>query len=136
MNYATPADILNACADYFGIPISTILGDCRAPDVVLVRRAVASLARQMTTASFPEIARVASRSCSHASVIQRIVAWRNAAPSIRDDTERFVRGWLTARGLKAFDRPQVGGWQAVDFIRRMDKLSGPHHWDRQEQHAA
>lgn len=131
MNYATPADILNACADYFGIPISTILGDSRAPDVVLVRRAIASLARQMTTASFPEIARVASRSCSHASVIQRIVAWRNAAPSIRDDTERFVRGWLTARGIQPFDRPQVGGWQGLDFIRRMDALG-----ENRKQHAA
>lgn len=124
MNYATPADILNACAEYFGIPISTILGDCRAPDVVLARRAVAALSRQMTSASFPEIGRSVSRTGSHASVMQRCVAWRNTMPSMRDDVERFVRGWLTARGLKAFDRPQVGGWQGMDFIRRMDALSG------------
>lgn len=136
MNYATPADILNACAEYFGIPISTILGDCRAPDVVLVRRAIGGLARKMTAASYPEIARAVSRTGSHATVITRCKRWRKVPKQERDDAERFVRGWLTARGLKAFDRPQVGGWQGLDFIRRMDKLAGPHPWDNQEQHAA
>lgn len=124
MRYAAPRDILDAIAEYYNIPVSVLLGDTRAPDVIFARRAIASLARQMTTASFPEIARVASRSCSHASVMQRIVAWRNAAPSIRDDTERFVRGWLTARGIQPFDRPQVGGWQGLDFIRHMDAKQG------------
>lgn len=131
MNYATPADILNACAEYFGIPISTILGDTRAPDVIFARRAIAAIARQMTAASLPEIGRVASRTGSHSTVMQRCEAWRETPKPLRDSTERFVRAWLEARGVRPFDAPRVGGWQAVDFIRHMDaqaKQRGKCRW--------
>lgn len=136
MRYASPTDILRAVSAMYDIGVSDILNEDRNPSVVRARRAIGGLARKMTAASYPEIARAVSRTGSHATVITRCKRWRKVPKQERDDAERFVRGWLTARGLKAFDRPQVGGWQGLDFIRRMDKLAGPHPWDNQEQHAA
>jgi len=66
-----PEHIARVVADELAVDLAEVLGSSRHRRVVLARSAAAALARELTTCSFPEIARALGRP-SHSSVVSAV----------------------------------------------------------------
>lgn len=97
-------EILRAVCEELGVEASEVLGSSRHKRVVLARSLAAYLARQLTTLSFPEIARELARP-NHSTVI---TACRRVATQIETGrTERLDGSLAEVSVADLFDRLRV-----------------------------
>lgn len=116
--------ILLASTDACGVTVHELRGEGRNPHVVLAREVCVTLCREMTNASFPEIAAAMGRP-NHSSVMTAYQRATDRAWNI--DDARSVDFYRAMRAARAFVTRElakhearfrgVSGAQSSDFMR-------------------